>query len=221
MNAIQPHIFKRLRTAIHRHIATPLDKLGTTFHAHPVFGGVVIIITYFLLDSVLMDRYDTAPDSMIYLGIGYAIVFLLISYIRPMIYAKNQNKRFVYGITLSCSLLLFGIVLSYDTVIATILPTLHDGYLKPQVISLCFIAPILEELAYRYLLYDKWAKKKWGTWIGAGVIGIIFVMAHPIMGAGGFVLYWLPTILFYVTYNTTGLYGSIVAHILFNIVALL
>lgn len=198
-----------------------LTKLGSDLVTRPIFGAVVIIVTYFMLDDALMSKYDEAPDSLLYLGVMYAIAFLFIVHIRRIEYKTKKIKRIAYAMTACIGLSLLAIIFFYEDIIAIVFSTLYRGYPKSQVVLICMIAPILEELAYRYLLYDKWAKQKWGMWKGVLLIGFIFVLMHPINNMSGLALYWLPTALFFMAYNEMGLYWSITIHIIFNVIALL
>lgn len=47
-----------------------------------------------------------------------------------------------------------------------------------------------------------------------------FVMFHPVTNMHALVIYWVPTLLFFLVYYEFGLYGSIVIHILYNMMAI-
>lgn len=212
---------KKIWTKLTTKIDNLLAKLGSELLTRPIFGGIVIIIAYFLLDSALMPKYAEVPDSMLYVGVIYAIAILFIVHIRHIEYKTKNMKKIAYAMTAIIGLSLLAIIFYYQDIIIAIFPTLYKGYPKAQIVLICMIAPILEELAYRHLLYGKWAKQKWGMWKGAIIIGVIFVIMHPITNMSGFALYWLPTILFFIAYNEMGLCWSIVVHMIFNIIALL
>ena len=82
------------------------------------------------------------------------------------------------------------------------------------------MAPVMEELSFRYLLYDRWAKPRFGTVKAVLLTGFLFVICHPVGNINAMILYWIPTLAFYLVYDSFGLYGSIVAHMIYNFVAL-
>lgn len=109
----------------------------------------------------------------------------------------------------------------YDSILATITPTLQKTTSQSELMVFLILAPIIEEIVYRYLLYDKWSRPRYGKIKGGALIGFIFVVTHPVVSFGGFILYWLPTLLFFMVYEKGGLKASIIVHFLYNLVALL
>ena len=201
----------------------PITRMSGLTNKHPVYGAIVVIVTYFLLDISLME-YDSPIGSPTATGgVILALVIFFIIHVYNAIQGDDSPKIKKRNTLSFISLAAFAIlvVITYDTLVAKTFPTIFQGYPMVNVIMIVLIAPILEELAYRHLLYGRWAKDKYGPIKGLLIVGLLFIITHPITGLGGFVLYWLPTLLFFSVYDVGGIYPAILAHMIFNIVALM
>lgn len=216
-----------LKKFIRKRIISPINKNHIFFQAHPIFAGLIIIVTYFLLDLYMVAA--DVPDYFGYMGLGFALLFLYIGYVHTIvdnnisgdIKLTKKRKQYIFFGFVILTVLTSIITVGYNSIIAEFIPSIFKNYFKSQVILLIVIAPITEELAFRYFLYDKWAKERFGVIKGMLIVGTIFVLTHPITTIEGFALYWLPTLFFYLIYNNYGLYASIIAHMIFNIVAMM
>ena len=97
---------------------------------------------------------------------------------------------------------------------------IKTAYYSSQPCYQVLLAPIMEELMFRYLLYDCWARKKMGRTKGAFVVALIFILFHFPANLHMFVLYCIPVVFLFLFYEQFGLYGSILAHMIYNIFAL-
>lgn len=206
-------------------IGDVMDNMSHYISKHPIFGGLGLILAYFIFDNEFMIGSGTtlASDHVVLFSIfasyfAYYIVYLR-NKLKEDLSGKDKKIEVIFFISLAIVPLI--IFYGYDTLITKYLPSISDLYKKSEVIVFLVLAPIFEELAFRFMLYDKWAKPKYGKIVGGLAIGLVFIISHPINGFVGFVVYWLPTLFLFMTYDLGGIKASIVAHLLFNIVALL
>lgn len=199
---------------------------------HPVMMAVIALASYFLLDSYMLNTLTELGDHQTLFCLSIAFAIFYIGYVMQYqfrcqvsggkdIPAWVRNRR-GYAVTFFWALVLIGhiVFISYDAIILNCFPNLESTYYRSQVFLLIFIAPILEELVFRYFLYDRWAQIKFGTVKGMLLTGLLFVVCHPVTSVDGLILYWVPTLLFYLIYDSFGLYGSVIAHMVFNFIAL-
>lgn len=213
-----------------KYLIDPIVTIGENMDKVPIYGALVSIIIYFIIDYSLMNPNVESPTSVIILSVLIALGILFLSYVIPLQKQTKDNPKtsgrfktrllnlpipFIILVIVSLTFVIF-----YEWY-RGILPTLITGYPKSQVITMLIVAPILEELGYRHFLYGKMAKPDYGRVKGMLLIGLVFIITHPITSVAGFALYWLPTLLFFITYDGWGLYTSIALHICFNLIALL
>ena len=99
-------------------------------------------------------------------------------------------------------------------------PVLAERYYNSQLMLMLFVAPVIEEVIFRYLLYDRWLRPKWG-WLGGFLASsFLFVICHPVTNVHAMVIYWVPTVLFFLVYHEFGLYGAILIHMVYNMMAI-
>lgn len=204
------------------------------FHKRPILNGILILAIYWVMDDLLLNVTDHVDKWQIILSLGMTLMIFYLYYVLGYIFdcypaalgykdiPNNVKNRKKYVMTMFYLLLVLTITipLGYDTIITKWIPILNQTYYPSQVLLLVCIAPILEELVFRYFLYDQWARIKYGPIKGMIATGFLFVICHPVTDINSMILYWVPTILFYLIYDSFGLYGSILAHILFNLIAL-
>lgn len=198
----------------------------------PLWTAVILIVLYFLMEYILLDVVEDAGAVvssvciLLALGLFYSLYVAGYQINYPMREGKDipayveKKRRFVLRCFRIMTLLTIIIPLGYDEIIIKWMPNLRMVYYESQVYLYILIAPIFEELTFRYFLYDKWARPKWGALKGFLISGILFVICHPVANLESMVLYWVPTLLFYLVYDSFGLYGSIAAHMIFNFIAL-
>lgn len=198
---------------------------------HPICTAVILLILYFIMDDVLLDVKENAKTETIFLCLFITLAVFYSCYVMGYqtgayqrgkdipIFIRHQ-KRYMTWMFWILTILTGIISLGYDEIITRWMPNLNNVYYPSQVLLLVLIAPIIEELAFRYFLYERWALKKYGTIVGVLITGLLFVICHPVTGMDSMILYWIPTLLFYLIYDSFGIYGSIAAHILFNFIAL-
>lgn len=211
---------------------TLLKSQAVYAETHPRVVSAVLIILYFIMDAGMLNVAENAHDGLSIFCILFTLLLFYHLYVAGYQIGINhtaakdipafiRNKRkYVFAMFHILILLTIGIALGYDEIITRWMPNLDAVYYPSQVFVLVLIAPVIEELAFRYFLYDKWAKPAYGLWKGLLISGILFVICHPVTDLNGMILYWMPTILFYLMYESFGLYGSILAHIVFNFIAL-
>lgn len=193
---------------------------------------LVLIVMYFLLDYMMM----TKPDEMSMVAV---VIFTMLA--PSMLYSyyvsdchkglfpkggtdmpafvKNKKKYAIIGwavITVWSVIFL----IAEPFVVPRLFKLLDETYHSSQLALMVVIAPIMEEIIFRYLLYDRWLRKKWGWFWGFVAASIVFVVCHPITNTHALVIYWVPTLLFFLVYHEFGMYGSIIMHMIYNIMAL-
>lgn len=195
-------------------------------------AALVLVASYFVLDYLMME---TPQDLHIVLTVLFTLLapstlysFYVNDYQRGIgptdgldmpKFVKNRKKYATFG---WLAITIWGIILLIiePIVVPRFFPILNKTYLEPQIMLMIFIAPVIEEIIFRYLLYDRWLKKKCGWFFGFVIASFIFVICHPVTNAHALVIYWVPTILFFVVYSEFGLYGAIMVHMIYNMMAL-
>lgn len=200
--------------------------------SNPKLAVLTLAVVYFLLDYLMIDVANEPPLAMIVLFTFLAPSTLYSYYVNDYhrglnppgghdmpAFVKNKKK---YAITGWLCVLLWGVIFlaAEPFVISRFFPMLDETYYQSQIVLMMYIAPVMEEVVFRYLLYDRWLRRKWG-WLGGFLAAsLIFVMFHPVTNMHALVIYWVPTLLFFLVYYEFGLYGSIVIHILYNMMAI-
>lgn len=193
---------------------------------------VVLIVTYFLLDYMMVDQGEDLQKILTVIFTMLAPSTLYSHYvfdyhrdIPPLNgtdmprFVKNKKKFAIIG-WLSFTVLGVILLIAEPIVVPKFFPVLDGIYYESQILLMLFVAPIMEEICYRYLLYDRWLKKKCGWFWGFVISSLIFVITHPVTDMRAFVVYYVPTVLFYLVYSEFGLYGSIVMHMIYNMMAI-
>lgn len=191
---------------------------------HPIFSGIAIIILFWIFDSHASKNVN-AIDNLTYaiIVLGMLTIFY-VTYVKSKLSDKTltpkMRKAHIIGF-ISLSLVSITAFMFYDSVFSVVLPALYDGYNKSQLLLWILVTPVSEELVFRYLFYDKWALAKFKKPIAMMIVAIFFVMLHPVTDLSSFVIYLLPTLLLFMTYDMGGIYASILVHMVFNTIALL
>lgn len=204
------------------------------FQRYPIINAIVLLSIYWVMDGALLNVTKDIGRWQANLSLLSTLILFCLYYVIPYLVTKTtdtypgkdtpsqvKNKK-KYVVIMFCLLILLTsiIPLGYDKIITNKLPSISSAYYPSQIYVLIGIAPIMEECIFRYFLYDKWARLRYGTIKGALITGFLFVICHPVLDLSSFILYGIPTVLFYLIYDSYGLYGSITAHILFNVIAL-
>lgn len=205
---------------------------GHFFLKKPFWTGMSLIILYFLMDAYLLDTGEEMEPVLLGLCLGASLALFYLYYVHGRVFGPErkgaidipsfckhpkQAAGIGFLILVLLSVLLF---VGYQPMMTDWFPSLGDHYYRSQLTLLLLIAPMIEELSFRYFLYDRWARRKYGIVKGILLTGLIFVICHPVGNIQSMILYWVPTLAFYLIYETFGLYGSIAAHMIFNFVAL-
>ncbi len=193
---------------------------------------LVLISGYWVLDHLMMNVRENPHMAFIVTFTLAASLILYICYVRDYQkdmgpvggtdipkFVKNKRKYTDVGWIL---ITVWGIVLLVGEpfIVPKLFPVLDSKYYQSQIMLMIYIAPVMEEIIFRYLLYDRGLRRKWGWFWGFVVASLIFVICHPVTNLHGLVIYWMPTLLFFLIYNEFGLYGSIVMHMIFNMMAI-
>lgn len=202
-----------------------MNTLSKDLNQHVFFSSIIMMVTYYLFDRELLGTNAQRVADPYFLAFALIISWFL--YYSTYLHQKMKEdlskkertieKGFFIGMILVTATLSFG----YDAILATVLPSLHKASTRSEITVFLILAPIIEEIIYRHLLYDHWSKPKYGKIKGGAIIGLLFVLTHPVINLGGFVLYWIPTLLFFMVYNTAGIKASILVHFLYNLVAVI
>lgn len=207
-------------------------NIPSLVQAYPFYAAVILIALYFLLDYVMINvQWEIPlPLTAIFACLGPVCLyyFYAVDYRKGVfpndgtdipVFVKNKKKYAACGWTI---LFLWGnLLLSAGYfLVPEVFPALEQTYYWSQLALFLYIAPIMEEITFRYLLYDRYFRRKWG-WLPAFLlVSLIFVLCHPVTDLHSLIIYYVPTILFFLVYHEFGLYGSIIIHMLYNFVAL-
>lgn len=199
---------------------------------NPKLAALVIIVVYFMMDYLMMGTNHAVSTVLVVIGALLAPSTLYSYYvsdynrgIRPRggtdvpEFIKNKNRYVTIGWLV---FLIWGIILlaAGPAIVSRFFPVLNQTYYRSQIVLITYMAPIMEELIFRYLLYDRWLKRKCGWFGGFIIASLIFVFVHPVTNMHSFVIYWIPTVLFFLIYREFGLYGSIMIHMIYNMIAI-
>lgn len=199
---------------------------------NPKVIALTMIILYFLMNYLMTDLAETVSVPLIAVCVLVAPFMLYCYYVNDYCreqypvggtdvpeFVKNEKRYVLIG---WLAILISGIIIliAEPFVVPKCFPVLDTTYYQSQIILMAFIAPVMEELIFRYLLYDRWLRRKWGWFWGFMAVAFLFVMCHPVTNVHSFVIYWVPTVLFFLIYHEFGLYGSIVIHMIYNMMAM-
>ncbi len=203
-------------------------KKSSVFVRHPLLMAGCLATIYFMMDGFLLDKATGHDLPKILFCLGASFLLFLFGYPMESIYPGTpyvpawvkHPKRYQWGgLGLIILIAILGVIF-YQPLLLRWFPNLGEVYYPANVVLFLVIAPIMEELTFRYLLYDRWAKPKYGKGLGMLAAGIIFVLCHPVTDWRTLCLYWIPTIMFFLVYEDFGIYGSILAHMIYNFLAL-
>ena len=193
---------------------------------------LILIVIYFLLDYMMMGKADEmnrvaiiiftmlAPSMLYsyYAGDYHRGLFPKGGTDMP-VFVKDKKKYALVGWLLITGYAVLFLIME-PVVVPRFFKVVDETYHSSQLALLLIIAPIMEEIVFRYLLYDRWLRKKWGWFWGFMAASFVFVICHPITNVHALVIYWVPTVLFFLVYHEFGIYGSILMHMIYNIMAL-
>lgn len=193
---------------------------------------LVLIVMYWLLDYMMMSHPDEINRVMTVIFTMLAPSMLYSYYVSDChkglfpkggtdipAFVKNRKKYAVAGwIAITIWSVLF--LALEPLVVPRFFKLVDETYYSSQLALMIIVAPVMEEIIFRYLLYDRWLRRKWGWFWGFVVASFVFVVCHPITNVHALVIYWVPTLLFFLVYHEFGLYGSIIMHMVYNIMAL-
>lgn len=199
---------------------------------NPKLAVLVLIVIYFLLDYMMMNAADglhpalTVIFTMLAPSMLYS--YYVFDYQRDIFpqggsdvpkFVKNKKKFVTFG---WLAVTVWGVIflVAEPYAMPKLFPVLDSNYYRPQILLMLFIAPVMEEVIFRYLLYDRWLKRKWGWFWGFAAASLVFVVCHPVTNTHALVIYWVPTLLFFLVYEEFGLYGAILIHMLYNMMAI-
>ena len=207
-------------------------KVPSLAQAYPFPTAVWLIILYFLLDYVMVNVQEELPvlltAILACLGPVCLYSFYAADYRKgvtpeggtdtPLFIMDKKN----YVLRGWLVLVLWGVLFlsAGYALLPKALPALERSYYWSQLAVFLFVAPIMEELIFRYLLFDRYFRRKWGWFPAFLLTSLLFVLCHPVTDTHALIIYYVPTLLFFLVYHEFGLYGSIAIHILYNLIAL-
>lgn len=200
--------------------------------SNPKLAALILIVTYFVLDFAMMD-VKAEPSTGLRAVLVMLAPSLLYSYyvndyhkgLYPKggtdvpAFARNKRKFVIVGWAVITA---WGIIsfIAEPYMMPKLFPVLAERYYNSQLMLMLFVAPVIEEVIFRYLLYDRWLRPKWG-WLGGFLASsFLFVICHPVTNVHAMVIYWVPTVLFFLVYHEFGLYGAILIHMVYNMMAI-
>lgn len=209
-----------------------MKKPKSLVQGNPKLAVLVLAVIYFLLDYLMVDVTEGIHPMLIILFTLLAPSALYGYYV--MDYQKGMGPsggadmpKFVknkkrYAVAGWLVITLWGIIFlaAEPFLVQRFFPVVDKAYYQSQIMSILFIAPVMEEIIFRYLLYDRVLRPKWGKFWSFLAASLIFVAFHPVANMHALVIYWVPTVLFFLVYQEFGLYGSIVMHMVYNTMAI-
>lgn len=202
-----------------------------------------------VLETLVNEKYNALSLGLIISIISNLIAFLIFIIVigkeKIILLLKNifTSKSLKYGLIVGACIVAFS--MTYNIIIASIFKLNGGGNANQETvtsliasspilgfISVVVLAPIVEELTYRYCLFGGVSKKK--KWLGYLISGLVFMAMHAISSyseAGGFnsafaqELIYLPPYLFSglalcYAYDKSGYLGSgICAHAFNNLLS--
>lgn len=205
---------------------------GSLFLRHPLLFVIVLTTVYLGMDSELLKyandhNLEETLVALILCIIFYGCIYIgetfrsdytseragIPSWVKhPQIYARVGFLLYIVFAAIAIPL--------YYQYGEQWFPGLYTDYYPSQIVALIFIAPLMEELLFRYLLYDRFAKGKYKKWQAFIFSMIIFTVCHPVTSLRTFNLYLVPSFLLYAVYEELGIYGSLFIHMAFNLIVL-
>lgn len=213
-------------------VISEVKKSKSLVQSNPKLTAIVSIVIYFLLGYLMLDTAKEMNTALIVIFTLLAPSTLYSYYVYD--YQRGLNPiggtdtpRFIsnkkkYTLVGWLFITAYGVLLliSEPFVVTRFFPVLDNNYYQSQIMMMLFIAPIMEEIIFRYLLYDRWLRRKWGWFWGFMTASLIFVICHPVTDFRSFVIYLAPTVLFFLIYHEFGLYGAITIHMIYNMIAI-
>lgn len=207
-------------------------KPASLVQGNPKLAVIVLVATYFLIDYLMVEKGEglgtawTAIFTMLAPSILYS--YYVNDYQRGIYpaggtdipgFVRDKRKYAIAGWLAICACGILFLVAG-PFLVPRFFPVVDNTYYRSQVMLMVFIAPVMEEVIFRYLLYDRWLRRKWGWFWGFLASSFVFVVCHPVTDIHSLVIYWAPTVLFFLVYHEFGLYGSIVMHMVYNMMAI-
>lgn len=199
---------------------------------NPKLCTMIMIVMYFLLEYLMVENTESMDRILIIIFTMLAPSMLYSYYVSDYHrginpqggtdmpkFVKNKKKYAIigwFGITIWGVLFL----IFEPVVVPKFFKLLDNTYYGSQIMLMLYIAPVMEEIAFRYLLYDRWLRRKLGWFWGFMAASLLFVICHPVTNVHSLIIYWAPTLLFFLIYHEFGLYGSIIMHIIYNMIAI-
>lgn len=209
-----------------------LDKDSSLVQKNPKLTAIVLVVMYWMLDYVMVDVQTDINEvlnvTLVLLSISTLYSIYVLDYQRNLFpqrgtdtprFVKNKTRYVTIGWII---LAVWGItfLIGEQYVVPKFFVELDASYHRSQILNMMFIAPVMEEIIFRYVLYDRWMKQKYGWLLGLVIASFLFVICHPVSNLHSLIIYYVPTLMFFAVYNEFGLYGSILIHMIYNIVAM-
>lgn len=207
-------------------VSPRINKLSEKINKNIAISGIVLIASYYLFDKELLGPNQLireADQSMLIFALISSWIIYYVTYLHDQLKGEQSKKKRTIEIVFFVGLIILSstLIIGYDTILPMILPTIQKSNYKAELMVFLILAPIIEETTYRKLFYNQWARPKYGKIKGGALIGFIFVITHPVVSLGGFILYWIPTLMFFMVYDLGGIKASIIIHFLYNLVAIM
>lgn len=199
---------------------------------NPKLCTMIMIVMYFLLEYLMVENTESMDRILIIIFTMLAPSMLYSYYVSDYHrginpqggtdmpkFVKNKKKYAVIG---WLGITIWGVLflIFEPVVVPKFFKLLDNTYYGSQIMLMLYIAPVMEEIAFRYLLYDRWLRRKLGWFWGFMAASLLFVICHPVTNVHSLIIYWAPTLLFFLIYHEFGLYGSIIMHIIYNMIAI-
>ena len=146
---------------------TLTKKQKSLIQSNPKLTALVLVATYFIFDYLMMESAETLHPAFIVISTLLAVSTLYSYYVfdyqRDLFptggtdmpkFVKNKKKYATIGWII---ILIYGIVflVAEPIMVSRFFPVLNNTYYQSQIVLMLFIAPVMEEIIFRYLLYDR------------------------------------------------------------------
>lgn len=185
--------------------------------------AIVMMVFYYITQAVILS------ESAIH--ISWVVIILLVA-IKLIPFAEYKQTALLTDTTYTFeNPKVRNLVVL--TVLTMMIAPLYDSFMGKasiiesmsmnQILMVVLFSPIMEEIIYRELLYGQALMPKLGKRPAMILVGTLFILTHGVTSIPMFIIYAIPTLLFYLIYDLTGynLRIVIVIHIMNNYMAII
>lgn len=188
-----------------------------------------IVWSVLIIVAILSGFVILSSSAQLFLPLNKAIIFIDVLFIFISFFAAIPIKRKVAGEIYKSNIIIFSVLIIYSLIIISnfIISNFEDKGFQDYsltlsslnfsilILSTCFLTPIMEELLFRGVIFERLRKCNISFLISMLISSIIFAILH------GTITHFIPTFIlgmfFCTLYEYTGtLIYSIIAHAAYN-----